>query len=142
MQKNLGIILVVVVVAVLAGAYLMLKGRSAPVEPEAVGVPEALPVGGLPIIEGPSSSAVTMTATGFSPAVVTIGVGGSVTFTNGDVAPHQVASNPHPVHTNFPPLNGAVLSAGQSRTVSFPRAGTFAYHDHPNPGITGTVIVR
>src|SRR5690242_16140607 len=44
------------------------------------------------------SATVTMTASGFSPATVTIGKGGTVTFVNQSGEDMWVASNPHPVH--------------------------------------------
>lgn len=96
--------------------------------------------GGAPT--GAETTTVSMTGNGFSPATVSVGVGGSVTFMNDDTASHQVSSNPHPLHTIFPSLNGPVLDAGGTFSLIFPRAGTFSYHDHLNPGLTGTVVVR
>lgn len=115
--------------------------RAAPVELDVEGTPAASPSG---VTSGvtPSASPVIISSTSFSPATITISVGGSVTFTNGDSAAHQVMSAPHPVHTNFPPLNVGVIGAGESRTVVFAQSGTFLYHDHLNPGITGKVVVQ
>lgn len=151
MNKNF-IIIAVVVIVVLLGAFWMLKSsavpagdsdRAATVEEEDTAGTAVTPPGGASFgAAGPAVSSVAITAAGFSPALVTVGVGGSVTFTNGDTQPHQVASAPHPIHTSFPPLNGGVIAAGASRAVVFARPGTFSYHDHPNPGTTGTVVVQ
>lgn len=85
---------------------------------------------------------VSVTANGFSPAVVTVPVNGTVTFVNNDTQQHQPSSAPHPLHTEYPPLNSSVLTSGQSFTVTFTRAGTFNVHDHLNPGLRATITVR
>jgi len=78
----------------------------------------------------------------FSPAVVKIKVGDTVKWINDDSAPHQVASNPHPVHTDLPGLESDVLSKGGSYSFTFDKAGTWGYHCHIHPMMTGTVVVE
>ncbi len=88
----------------------------------------------------------TITPSGVSPKSVTIAVGGRVTFVNNDTTFHEIASNPHPIHTECPPLNVGALPAGQSgQTGTFPTARTCGFHDHLNPGnagLQGTIVIQ
>ncbi|HYK08971.1 MAG TPA: cupredoxin domain-containing protein [Candidatus Eisenbacteria bacterium] len=96
----------------------------------------------------PSSSvtqqrnAVTLTQNGFSPSVVTIKVGQTVTWTNKSGATATVNSDPHPTHTAYPPLNLGSFTDGGTLSLTFTKAGTYGYHNHFNPGEKGTIIVQ
>lgn len=156
MQKNVGIVFGIVIIVLLIAMFWMFRGRPAGESqseiPDLVGSDEISPV--VPLVEpeatdaspaaptASESTVVSIAAAGFTPAEVTVPVGGTVSFTNNDTQSHQVASAPHPVHTSYPPFNGAVLGAGETRAVTFTQAGSFKYHDHLNPGLTGTVIVQ
>jgi plastocyanin len=159
MNKGPGMIVGVVVVIFLIVVFWALRGRPAgdqtgplvtspvttlmPLEPAQTPVTGDLPGTTLPTATpAQTGGLVSISAAGFSPGSVTIPVGRSVTFTNTDTESHQIASNPHPVHTNFPSLNIAVLAPAASDTVTFDRAGTFGYHNHLNPGLTGIVLVQ
>lgn len=98
-----------------------------------------------------SGTTVEITANGFNPSTLTIAKGTTVTFTNTDTNPHRVASNPHPVHTDYPTTGGCVgstfdscanIAPGESWSFTFDEVGTWGYHDHLNPGTTGTIIVE
>lgn len=81
---------------------------------------------------GPVGATVTITSSGTNN--VTVNVGQSVSIVNNDSRTHNIASDPHPVHTNCPALNVGVLSPGQSRTSgAFTSAGTCGFHDHDDP---------
>lgn len=85
---------------------------------------------------------VLINSTGFEPKNVTVKVGDNVTWTNNSGKNARVASDPHPQHTGlagFDDLNGAVQ--GDVYTFTFTKAGTWAYHDHNNPSMKGTVTV-
>jgi len=95
----------------------------------------------------PSSATVTITSAGVSPKSVTIAVGGTVTFVNNDTTFHEMQSDPHPIHTDCPPMNAVgTLAAGQSRsTGGFTTARTCGYHDHLRDGNTnlrGTIVIQ
>ena len=95
----------------------------------------------------PSAATVTIAAAGVSPQQVEIPVGGRVTFTNNDTAFHEMYSNPHPAHTDCPPMNDVgPLSPGQSRqTGAFTVARTCGYHDHGQPtnaALQGTIVIK
>jgi len=97
---------------------------------------------------GPSGATVTVGTNGtVSPSSVSITVGQSVTFVNNDSRSHELASDPHPAHTNCPSINAlAVLGTGQTKlTNSFGAAGTCGFHDHndeTNPNLKGTITIR
>jgi plastocyanin len=97
---------------------------------------------------GPSGATITVGANGaVSPSSVTISVGQSVTFINNDTRSHELASDPHPAHTNCPSINAlGVLGTGQTKlTNSFGAAGSCGFHDHNDPtnaGLQGTITVR
>ncbi len=78
---------------------------------------------------------------------VTISAGGRVTFVNNDTVFHDMRSNPHPIHTDCPPINDiGGLSPGQSRqTGVFTIAQTCGYHDHSQPSnssLQGTIVIQ
>jgi plastocyanin len=96
-----------------------------------------------------SGATITIGANGVvSPASVTIDRGQSVTFVNSHNAAHDVSSNPHPDHTDCPPLNTiGRLVAGQTKATSsaFTTARTCGFHDHDDPdnrNLQGSIVVR
>ena len=92
---------------------------------------------------GPAGT-VSITSSGFEPQSIKIKVGQTVTWTNNDALPHQVATDPYPTEdglVGFKSQNATLKSKTYSFT--FARAGVFAYHDRLNPSkFTGTVIVE
>jgi plastocyanin len=97
---------------------------------------------------GPSGATITIGANGaISPTQVTVSVGQSVTFVNSHSAPHEMASDPHPAHTNCPSINAVgTINAGQTQlTNAFTAAGTCTFHDHredTNANLRGTIRVQ
>jgi plastocyanin len=97
---------------------------------------------------GASGATITIGSNGaVSPATVTISVGQSVTFVNNDSRSHEIASNPHPAHTDCPSTNAlGTLSAGQTKlTNAYTAARSCGFHDHLNPensALQGTIIVQ
>jgi plastocyanin len=96
---------------------------------------------------GPVGAIVTITSSGVSPKAVTVNVGEVVTFVNNDTRSHDMESDPHPAHTDCPPINAvAMLAAGQSRnTGNLTAARTCGYHDHSDSGnvsLQGTITIR
>ena len=86
---------------------------------------------------------VTYENNAFSPSTVTIKVGETVAFVNKASNTPQIASDPHPTHTDYLPLNVGALSPGStSSPVSFTKAGTFGYHNHSNSSQAGKIIVQ
>lgn len=96
------------------------------------------------IVEEPSNgkSIVKITSAGFIPKVVTIKKGESISWVNEDVADHTVNSAVHPTHQVYPRLNLGVIKPGDKISLSFPDTGSYKYHDHLNPSLTGSVTVE
>lgn len=90
-----------------------------------------------------SAVEVDLTDNGFSPASVTIKKGETVKFVNKSTGPMGVASNPHPTHTDYPGFDqNKSASQGQKEyDFTFEKVGTWGYHNHLNPSVTGTVVV-
>jgi hypothetical protein len=102
------------------------------------------PPGGNP---PPASATITITAAGADPREVTISVGGRVTFVNQDTVPHDMNSDPHPLHTDCPSLDAvAFLAAGQTKeSAPFPVARTCGFHDHNQPtntSLQGRIVIQ
>lgn len=86
---------------------------------------------------------VLYTESGFSPQVLHIKQGESVTFKNETTGDMWVASNPHPTHTDLSSFD-AQKGMGQGRTYiyTFNKIGTWGYHNHANAQHTGTIVVE
>ena len=148
MSRNTTILLAVVVLLILGGWYFISSQKTespstAPqVSPqqETEATDEAL----MEDDEGDiDEMTVEITSSGFMPKDIVIKVGESVTWMNEDSADHQVNSAPHPTHTTYKPLNTlGALKAGEKKLLTFPEAGTYKYHDHLNPSLTGVVTVE
>jgi plastocyanin len=86
---------------------------------------------------------ISMTDTGFEPATVTVAPGTKVTFMNNGQAAHWPASGPHPTHTNLPGFDAKKgLATGESYSFTFDKVGTWGFHDHLNPQLFGSVVVK
>jgi plastocyanin len=96
----------------------------------------------------PAAATITIGADGrVSPSSVTIAVGGRVTFINNHNQPHDMQSDPHPEHTDCPPLaQVGFLTTGQQRTSgNFNTARTCGFHDHNrefDTGLQGRIIIQ
>lgn len=71
----------------------------------------------------------------FDPATVTVNVGDSVTWTNNDSTAHTATAGGGSFDTG-------TIGAGQTATVTFDTAGTFAYLCSIHPQMAGTVVVQ
>jgi len=106
--------------------------------------------GGSPSSPSPSgSNTITITSSGVSPTQITISQGTRVLFVNNDTKSHNVASDPHPEHTDCPEINNVgLLTPGQSReTGNMNTIRTCGFHDHddPPPGgskWTGKIVIH
>jgi hypothetical protein len=86
------------------------------------------------------SATITITSAGVvDVSSVSIRQGGRVTFVNNHSRPHDMSSDPHPEHTDCPPLDQVgFLTPGQSRTSgNFNTVRTCGFHDHNEPSTTG-----
>jgi plastocyanin len=96
----------------------------------------------------PSTATITIGTDGrVSPSTVTIAVGGRVTFINNHNVSHDMQSDPHPEHTDCPPMaQVGFLTAGQSKTSgNFNTARTCGFHDHnreTDTGLQGRIVIQ
>lgn len=79
---------------------------------------------------------VYITKNGVVPQNIKMKKEGTVKFYQVDESLHDMASGPHPTHSEYPPLNIGYLKRGESKTVAFPKAGSFGFHDHINDSDT------
>lgn len=91
-----------------------------------------------PVTDDPNISIVDFS---FSPADITIRKGTTVIFTNLSSTPHQIATDPHPVHTQVAGFISDTLSQNQTYQFTFPNTGVFTYHCHLHPTMEGMITV-
>ena len=77
---------------------------------------------------------VTIVNMAFQPASLTIAAGDTVVFANQDNAPHTATADAGGFDTGR-------LTKGQSVALTFPSAGSFAYHCAVHPRMVGSVTV-
>ena len=96
---------------------------------------------------GTVAATITITSAGVvSPQSVTVAPGSRVTFVNNDTRPHDMASDPHPAHTDCTEITEGFLQAGQSGTTqNLNRVRTCGFHDHnqdTNTSLQGTIRIQ
>ncbi|MRH89728.1 plastocyanin [Nocardia sp. SYP-A9097] len=109
----------------------MVPGGGGPVMPgmQGTSAPATTPV------DAPAGpNAVTIGNFAFAPASLTVPVGTTVTWTNRDEEPHNVAAGDGGFHSPN-------LGAGATYTFTFTKAGTFTYICAIHPFMHGTVVV-
>jgi plastocyanin len=83
-----------------------------------------------------------------TPKDIIVARGSQVTFINNDSVSHNMASDPHPDHTDCPEINQVgFLSAGQSRQTGnmVTNRAVCGFHDHDLPnvaGLQGTISIQ
>ena len=136
---------VIVVLVILAGWYFLQSQKAQAPSP----VPQVTTEEASPSTSEATETAqmeknvVTISSSGFMPQNITIKAGDTISWMNEDSESHQVQSAVHPTHQLYPPLNTVgLLKSGEKKSLSFPDAGTYKYHDHLNPSLTGSVTVE
>ena len=81
-----------------------------------------------------TTSKISITSSGYSPASLTITNGSTVTWTNSDNMAHTVTNTEGSI-------NSGDIAPGSSYTKTFTTAGTYTYHDANNTNMTGVLIV-
>lgn len=143
-SRNL-VIGVIVVLLILAGWYFIQsqRGQLAPRPAPQVTPEEATPATESAAPSAEEENVVQVSSSGFIPQNITIKAGESVTWVNEDRKDHQINSAVHPTHLLYPPLNTVgLLKSDEKKSLSFPEAGAYKYHNHLNPSLTGSVTVE
>jgi plastocyanin len=117
--------------------------RSSPASPSSPPGPAPGPAP-TPAPEG--GRTITITAAGVNPRHVTVPAGSRVTFVNDNTRPHEMASDPHPEHTDCPAINevGFILPGQARETGVLTTMRTCGFHDHNQPSnesLTGTITI-
>lgn len=107
-------------------------------------------------VDAPASSVtVRYTASGFSPALVTVHKGTKVTFVNESAGNMWVGADQHPTHTEYDGTSKSQhcientpsttsfdqCMSGASYTFTFTKIGTWGYHNHAGASHKGTIVV-
>jgi plastocyanin len=82
------------------------------------------------------SLAVEIKGFAYNPPTIEVPVGGSVTWTNQDNAPHTATAPDHEV------LQSGAIAFGESYTQTFDTAGTYEYHCEFHPNMHGEIVVQ
>ncbi len=91
----------------------------------------------------PEIKTVSYTDSGFNPSSVSIKRGETVKFRNDSSGGMQVASNVHPVHSDYSGFDaGRAYGQGETYSFTFDRTGSWNYHNHVNAGRGGQVVVE
>lgn len=90
-----------------------------------------------------AAAEVMYTEDGYTPKSVTIKAGESVKFSNQIEMETQVGFGEHLSHDEYPDMKThPTLKMGESDVMTFPKAGTYSYHNHHKEEDKGTVIVQ
>lgn len=79
----------------------------------------------------------------FLPASLSIKTGDVVIFKNSSQKDFWPASDPHPTHTNYPEFDAKKpIPPGGTFQFKFMKSGTWGYHNHLQPAVTGVIKVN
>ncbi len=89
------------------------------------------------------AATVTLLDAGMSPMIVIVSSGATVRFFNDSTGLFWVASDPHPQHSALPGFDSQrSLIRGEEYRFTFKQSGTWGFHNHANPTMTGAVVVQ
>ena len=142
MNKQYSFIIIAVVVIIVGWIFLSGMGLPMPVEK----VPEnTVPAQNGDGMENgaPAITVVSYNETGFSPESTEVMLGETVVFVNLSDEALWVASAIHPTHQLYPAFDSKQsFGIGERYEFTFDQKGTWMYHNHMRPGLTGTIIVK
>ena len=161
MNKTI-VTIVIIAVVLVSGYFLFFRGASQPtpsvsqpssqqpiIQPSTQQQPsQQPPVAQVPVVK---ENMVTYTNSGYSPSALTIKKGEMVIFKNQSSQSMWTASAVHPTHRVYPTTGGCLgstfdtctgIQSGGSWSFKFDISGTWKYHNHLNPGDTGTIDVQ
>jgi plastocyanin len=110
---------------VAASPATSMRGMSMPTSPSTSGAGAAV-----------ATKSVTIKNFAFRPASITVKVGSTVTWTNGDQVSHDVTSQ-----RSGRPLRSGTMNKGRTYKYTFTKTGRYAYLCTIHPSMTGTVVV-
>lgn len=84
---------------------------------------------------------VTITNGMVSPVHIEARLCDSLTFINKDTTTRDIAFGPHPEHKLYSGEYEVTVHKGYAKTIPLNKSGTYLFHDHLNPAITGDFTV-
>lgn len=131
------IVLAIAVIVVLGGAYFFLGRNQAKTAPEMnMTTPVATQASeNSADATKESQPKVTIKNFQFGPGSITIKAGQSIEFANLDDVQHSATADDGSWDTGL-------MGQGEKKTITFSKAGTYAYHCSVHPNMHGTVIVK
>jgi plastocyanin len=147
MKKHHIAISILIIIAIVG--IMLSSSKKEAIAPTNTTITTSIPVVTQPISTMSTSSpkitaTVTYDTTGFSPSKVTIKVGDTVRFINKTSREMDVASNPHPTHTDYPAFDQGKGAFNGKNTFdfTFTQVGIWGYHNHESARDRGEVIVN
>jgi plastocyanin len=134
------VVAAIVIVGGGIGVYALLQQNAG--APSKVDKQSSSDSSGIDPSDKPVTATITYSDEGFSPSKITVKSGENIAIKNASASDMQFDSDPHPVHTNDPELNVDLVSPGHTMILTVHTKGTFGYHNHLNPGDTGTIVVQ
>lgn len=132
LMKQSRIWLSLLILVIIAAAVALLVGHTKPKTPNTSSMSTS---SSSPTV---ASDKVTISNYMFSPAIIKVKVGTTVTWTNQDAVSHTVtADNP-----SGDAPSSMDIAQGKSYSFTFTKAGTYTYHCFPHPYMHGTVEVN
>ncbi len=161
-MKKVLITIIIIILVIIGGIIILINnanneknkqdtegGSIRVIAPEDSGIKE--------VDTGKINNLITITSSGFSPNRLEISAGESVTFINQDSSKHWPASNVHPTHTAYPGSDIKKCQTNDEKNIfdackelanseeysfTFNEKGSWSYHDHLRPSLTGVIIVN
>jgi len=128
---------ILILAACSSGAATSAPSAEAPAAPSAAASAEAsAPAAGAACSESAAAGEVSVAVKdfAFNPADITAKVGQTITFTNGDSAPHTATLDDGSCTTPN-------IASGSSDGLTFTAAGTYPFHCKVHPNMKGTITV-
>jgi plastocyanin len=92
---------------------------------------------------GGGGDVVKFTDNGFEPSTLTVSSGDTVKFENKSSDDFWPASNVHPTHLLYPGFDAKKpVLPGDSYSFTFTKKGSWGYHNHLEPDVQGTIVVK
>jgi plastocyanin len=92
---------------------------------------------------GGGDNVVKFTDNGFEPSTLTVDSDTTVEFENKSSDDFWPASNVHPTHLLYPSFDAKKpVLPGDSYSFTFTKVGRWGYHNHLEPDVQGTIVVK
>ena len=88
-----------------------------------------------------SEHTVSITDGVVSPPSIAAHVCDTLVFVSNDIQPREIAFGPHPTHIPYAGIDELLVSKGHGNMLILSVAGTYHFHDHQDPTVSGTFTV-